>query len=1061
MTVHNRYDSEKHYDRQLWHSNRILQSAELNELQSAMHERLARLGNTVHAEGDITSGGQCVRLSVSEGEGVATWLLEAGSLYLRGAVRSVPERQLTTGLSGTTTIGVYLHASIVTAVEDESLYNPAEGTRGYGLPGADREKITAQWGLEGDGQAGDFFPVYTVVDGNLQPRRTNQADDVIGRAIERYDIESAGGTYISAGLELQRRPDTPEGQQLYNLTAGSARINGKRVDVPTDRRIAYPAAPDLQWVDSEPHSSGTEQAQTIKLHNAPIVGQVQIRIQTRKTATVVHGGFAGVADPLPHQAVVLIESVTQGGTTYQQGTDWQLQAGQVDWSLEGAEPAPGSTYQVVYQCMEHIAPTDQTSDSVTFSGALKNTAVYISYHFALRRYDRLLLDRDGKTSWQRGVPAVFSPVLPAVPSGYLGIASVYQSWDSKTRVIADGVRLVPMQRLHDYEGQFEKIFVDLAETRLAVDISGRYSGIKKGIYADPMIDNSMRDAGAAQTAAIFGGALQLDSAVEVFDLSQGTLSVAHGTRPIISQTRITGQMLINPYNAFGVLPTELTLQPAVYRYSETVEEKLPAQSGRIVDSRANLPWHLRNAFTINRNPSSSRGGRVEWIEESRTSEELSMMRSIDVAFAFTALPGESMESLTFDGVPVTPHYNGQGQSPVAGPDGLIRGAFTIPENTPAGAKEVHARGSGGSYASATFVGSAVLERRIMRAQVVDPLAQTFHIEALTQCCGVHIWAVAAGGPITVQLRDVEAGVPGPNVLAQNILKIADVRTDGTPTAARWSPVTLQPGQSYCVVLLCGDATSAVRIAELGAGDITTSSWVTAQPYGAGVLLSSSNNQSWTAHQGADLTFELLAPQYTADTAEHVLGQIGVTDCTDLVIRAAITAPSAGASGVFRIVLDDLKTNNTPASYQIAAGQPLRLPQRYSGKVSVSVLLAAAEGVAAVLEDGVTLLAGSLKTSGDYISPWLNADAAGTSEVRVVFEADIPAGGSVTVHMQTDSDGDWTVVPYQSSSAQTTGALEIVHHLGDIQNTARLRLKLLLGGEHAARPQVRNLRAVVM
>ena len=38
----------------------------------------------------------------------------------------------------------------------------------------------------------------------------------------------------------------------------------------------------------------------------------------------------------------------------------------------------------------------------------------------------------------------------------------------------------------------------MAELRLAVDISGRHSGIKKGIFADPLLNNTMRDAGIAQ-----------------------------------------------------------------------------------------------------------------------------------------------------------------------------------------------------------------------------------------------------------------------------------------------------------------------------------------------------------------------------------------------------------------------------------------------------------------------------------------------------------------------------------------------------------------------------------
>ncbi|MDP1069271.1 DUF4815 domain-containing protein, partial [Klebsiella pneumoniae] len=83
-------------------------------------------------------------------------------------------------------------------------------------------------------------------------------------------------------------------------------------------------------------------------------------------------------------------------------------------------------------------------------------------HYALRRYDRLVLNSEGQLQWVPGVPAAWSPKVPAAPSGTLALASVYQSWDSNRRVDQDAVRVVPMQTLKAYQDHIQTIYADLA-----------------------------------------------------------------------------------------------------------------------------------------------------------------------------------------------------------------------------------------------------------------------------------------------------------------------------------------------------------------------------------------------------------------------------------------------------------------------------------------------------------------------------------------------------------------------------------------------------------------------
>ncbi|HFC7849306.1 TPA: DUF4815 domain-containing protein, partial [Neisseria meningitidis] len=99
----------------------------------------------------------------------------------------------------------------------------------------------------------------------------------------------------------------------------------------------------------------------------------------------------------------------------------------------------------------------------------------------------------------KGIPATWQPVPPAVPDSMLALGSIYQTWEADTRrTESDSVRMVPMATLVDYRRRMDDIEMDLAELRLATDTAGRYSGLKKGYFADPMIDDSMRDQGIEQ-----------------------------------------------------------------------------------------------------------------------------------------------------------------------------------------------------------------------------------------------------------------------------------------------------------------------------------------------------------------------------------------------------------------------------------------------------------------------------------------------------------------------------------------------------------------------------------
>ena len=95
-------------------------------------------------------------------------------------------------------VGFNILEEIVTADEDESLYDNAQGFNNFGAPGADRLKITATLSKQAidDTDSDNFVQITQIRDGDIlnTPTRTNynHIQDSIAQA--RYD--ESGDYYI-------------------------------------------------------------------------------------------------------------------------------------------------------------------------------------------------------------------------------------------------------------------------------------------------------------------------------------------------------------------------------------------------------------------------------------------------------------------------------------------------------------------------------------------------------------------------------------------------------------------------------------------------------------------------------------------------------------------------------------------------------------------------------------------------------------------------------------------------------------------------------------------------
>jgi hypothetical protein len=652
---YDRFDPTKEYESHLFRAGYVLQSAELNEIQTALSTRMKGIGDALFKDGDVVRDARCI---VDANTGIVR--CESGAIYLRGAVRGVPPATFTVATTGVVAVGIYLVTTAVTELDDPALRDPAGLTRNYQEPGAGRKKVSAKWGFAGDGQAGDFFPVYTIEDGNLNAKEPPPNMDAITQALARYDRDSAGGTYVVSGLTVQRMDDLVTGEQVYTISEGRARVNGYGVDLQTSRRLVYPATPDLRAINSEPHVSGTVGAQRINVDRVPINDISEVDITAERTVTVTHGGFVGAMDPLPDTSVLQLMSVSQGATNYTVGVDVRLTAGQVDWSLAGAEPATGSTYSVTYRYITAVLPTAVDDTGFTVTGAVVGSLVMVTYNQKLPRIDRLVMTPEGAFSWVTGVSADYNPRSPSVPNSLLPLASIYQAWGTNSYVSNNSVRVVPMTDLAAINGRIDYMLGLISQQRLESSANLKEAIQKKGLFVDPFLDDTLRDAGIAQTAAVVAGELILPVSLYAVGQMPSDITVEtalnHSLAVSIEQPLRTGDMKINPYMAFDPIPAEVTLTPAIDRWTETLTTwASPATRSFVVDNRlvddAHVSWFGTGLDQYPSTTTSFTSSRLL----SQTSSEIENLRQIEVRFEIKGFgANEPLSSVTFDGIPVTP-----------------------------------------------------------------------------------------------------------------------------------------------------------------------------------------------------------------------------------------------------------------------------------------------------------------------------------------------------------------------------------------------------------------------
>lgn len=664
QNYYNRFNPAKYYDSTLFLSGRGLQSAELNEIQNYAKHNLKSIGDAIFGDGDVVEGTAIV---VNPDTGETT--VEAGKLYLRGAIREVSYASFTIPISGSVRVGLYYTEATITELEDSELRDPAVGTRNYQEPGAARLQINLAWGFEAEGitakEEGDFYPVYLIKNGVLILQSPPPQLDAVTAGLARYDRES-NGSYIVSGLGIRYlETDSETNEQVFVVSEGKAHVNGYEIELTHSLRLRYPEEPDIAIIESEPHIfQGDENGvMRLEVNHTPIASIDTIDVTRETTVTVTHGSFTGSTDPLPDETVLEIVLVTQGATSFEFSTDYQLTGGDIDWSPAGNEPAPGSSYDVTYRYREQIAPINADDASFEVHNVVDNTLVLVDYSWKMPRFDLLMMNQQGHIQRMKGIGHPWKPSIPNAPQGQLVLGYIEQTWQEEPKAFNSAVHAIPMQEIESMREAIADLYDLVAQERLRNDANASDPSTKLGVFVDPFLDDDMRDQGITQTAAIVDGALTLPISAAIADTAKVATSymLPYILEPLLEQPLRTGEMKVNPYQAFAPVPAKVTLNLAVDRWTEvntTWSSPITRRFSRVssplirrqVIGRGRLTREIASTNTVSLGIEQTQSTELL----SSTSEASAFMREVTQEFTVEGFqPGEEL-TMMFDGIEIEP-----------------------------------------------------------------------------------------------------------------------------------------------------------------------------------------------------------------------------------------------------------------------------------------------------------------------------------------------------------------------------------------------------------------------
>jgi hypothetical protein len=254
---------------------RSLQSAELNEIQSVLYEKIRSLGGAFFQNGDIVAG-----CDISwTGNGVK---ISSGKVYAWGTVRDIDGGELAIPFLGTWYVGLNVREVYIDSEDDSALLDPAQGYPGYAQAGAARRLLYFYWTWATRKDDIDI-PMWEIIDGSVNSVRPVYEYSVLDRTIARK-LHSLHGFVWVSGYATRVNPDQYDRDKIRIAVApGVAFVNGKEIRKSGEVRLRESVAKDLS--DEMLEEVSPLSGYLYKLMSSPVAKVLQVEIRQKISET--------------------------------------------------------------------------------------------------------------------------------------------------------------------------------------------------------------------------------------------------------------------------------------------------------------------------------------------------------------------------------------------------------------------------------------------------------------------------------------------------------------------------------------------------------------------------------------------------------------------------------------------------------------------------------------------------------------------------------------------------------------------------------------------------------
>lgn len=529
--------------------------------------------------------------------------VEDGLVWLNGQVCSFKAQTINIAGIGDETIGLSYDEDVVTAKDDNSLYDQAVGALSQWKAGADRLHYTVSLTYNDP----TTTTLYKLQDGKLQQEATKPEMTTLNSVLAGRTMDESGNYRVN-GFNLWSESNKTDSTKV-NLVVdkGTAYVQGYQIRKPNATRIPIDKATEVSQSGNESFYYSSANEDNGILDNQPVKDIQRVTASIKTTETVNRSTTSTTPDNLSNKQVFRVLRITDSADTevsdYTEGTDFKLQNGnQIAWGVSdsGKAPKSGETYYVTYEYTRVLTKgTDYqvlTKGSeelqvttISFVGMnglkpVENSLVQVDYEYFLARMDMVTLDENGNYHIISGQPAPLNEVRPPQQQDpltlRLGYVLVFPN-SEKATTTSDSTTRLPFSSLQDAVGRLSNVednlsVLELRNNAMANEdpvtlkdtFSDNFLSLEKSditnddfnITIDVDDDNSSEGFITTPAKAIRSLTPTYDSSASNLHLFEHMATAPYSEEVSVSQEIATNTISINPY-AIGNLIGDLSLDP--------------------------------------------------------------------------------------------------------------------------------------------------------------------------------------------------------------------------------------------------------------------------------------------------------------------------------------------------------------------------------------------------------------------------------------------------------------------------------------------------------------------